>query len=122
MIKNLLLPLVTLVMISGCATLSEKPDPFVGVWEIQFSQSPGGNPNATLMIKKKEGVYSGTLSNPTGEYKLNELSIEANGVLSAGINYRGYSVELSATMDGNSIAGQNDVQGRTFEFTGEKVE
>jgi len=122
MIKNSLLLLVAMTLMSGCATLNEKSDPFVGQWDIEFARSPGGNPNATLKINKEEGVYSGTLTNPTGEYALDDLSIEANGDLSAGINYRGYSVKLSANMDGTSITGQNNVQDRTFEFTGEKVE
>jgi len=114
--------LVGTALISGCATLYEKPDPFVGQWKIQFSRSPGGDPNATLTIKKEEGVYLGAVVNSIGEYELNNLSIEANGLLSAGFNYQGYSVEMNASLDGTSITGQNNVRNRTFEFSGEKVE
>tara|TARA_B100001057_G_scaffold82654_1_gene78235 strand:+ start:121 stop:489 length:369 start_codon:yes stop_codon:yes gene_type:complete len=122
MIKYSPLLLVAMILISGCATLYERPDPFVGQWEIEFSRSPGGNKNATLKINKEEGVYSGTLTNSTGEYALNDLSIDPNGALRAGLNYQGYSIEVSASMDGTLITGKNEVQGRTFEFTGRKVE
>ncbi len=122
MIKNLLLLSVATALISGCATLQEKPDPFVGLWEIQFSRAPGGNPMASLMISKEGSDYTGTLTNPTGEYALDDLTIEANGDLSAGLNYRGYSVKMSARIDGTSITGENLVQNTTIEFIGKKVE
>jgi hypothetical protein len=109
--------LVGTALISGCATLYEKPDPFVGQWKIQYSRSPG-----TLTIKKEDGVYLGFLTYTGTEYELNNLSIEANGLLSSGFNYQGYSVEMNASLDGTSITGQNNIQNRTFEFSGEKVE
>ena len=75
-----------------------------------------------MKINKEEGVFSGTLTNSTGEYALNDLSIDPNGALRAGLNYQGYSIELCASMYGTLITGKNEVQGRTFEFAGRKAE
>lgn len=122
MIKNLLLLLVTTVLISGCATMNEKPDPLVGQWKFQFSNLPQGDPNAILAIIKDGGVYSGTITNSTGEYELKDLLIEAESSLTANFQYQNNTVEFSAVFDGNVVSGQSSVRNRTFNFSGERTE
>ena len=113
--------LAATIVISGCATLNQQPDPYVGQWNIEFSRLPQGDPNATITIAKEEGAYSGIITNSRGEFPMSDVVIEANN-LSANFNYQGYSVAMTAVFDGTTISGQNAVNGRTFTFAGEKVE
>jgi len=122
MIKYLLMLFVVTILLSGCATLNEKPDPFVGQWKFQFSNLRQGDPNAILAISKEAGVYSGTITNSNGEYGLTDLLIEAGNSLTANFQYQGYSVAFNAQFDGNTISGQSNVNNRTFSFAGERME
>jgi len=73
--------LVGTALISGCATLYEKPDPVVGQWEFELPGTPQGDLEGTLTIHKEDGVYLGFVTFTGTEYELNNLSIEANGLL-----------------------------------------
>ena len=122
MIKNLLMLFVVTILLSGCATLNEKPNPLVGQWKFQFSNLRQGDPNAILAISKEAGVYSGTITNSNGEYELTDLLIEADNSMTANFQYQGNSVAFSAVFDGNSISGQTSTRNRTFSFAGERME
>lgn len=113
---------VATILLSGCATLNEKPDPLVGQWKFQFSNLRQGDPNAVLAISKEAGVYSGTITNSNGELELTDVLVEAGNSLTANFQYQGYSVAFSAQFDGNAISGQSDVNNRTFSFAGERME
>ena len=110
-------------MISGCATLYEKPDPVVGQWEFELPGTPQGDLEGTLTIHKEDGVYSGFLTYSGTESDLNDLTIEGNHLVSGNYDYQGYLIELTAVFEGEAVTGEHSAEGgMALNFEGVRVE
>ena len=94
-----------------------------GEWNLKVN-SPQGEIDSKLTLRKEGNTYSGTFSSHMGEAALRDISITGNQLRAiAGMNIGGQAVDvtISGTIEGDTIRGAITVpQMGAFDFTGSK--
>ena len=96
-------------------------DPYVGSWDYIVKDTPNGDVEGVLVIKKEMDTYSALISGEAGELDLSGFAIEDNA-LEGTFDYQGYEVTVKGTFSGKMIKGDMGVEYMTFPMEAVKQE
>ena len=81
-------------------------EPLSGHFLIKFvNPLSGAGVSSELRLNEEGGGFSGAIIFPQGEVPLKNVALETDGSVAANFIYSGYSFDLKAVIDGDSIRG-----------------
>jgi len=104
MINRLFIILVSIVVLSGCVTMSRKVDPLVGTWNHKIENLPRGEPE-------------GAITNSRGTNEITGIEISGNVLEVGHFEADGYQIKITGTFEGDSFTGNISTQGYEFPMT-----
>ena len=117
MINRLFIILVSIVVLSGCVTMSLKVDPLVGTWNHKIENLPRGEPEGNFTINKEGEDYSGAITNSRGTNEITGIEISGNVLEVGHFEADGYQIKITGTFEGDSFTGNISTQGYEFPMT-----
>jgi len=106
---------------TSAAKTVKMEDPYVGSWDYIVKDTPNGDVEGVLVIKKEMDTYSALISGEAGELDLSGFAIEDNA-LEGTFDYQGYEVTVKGTFSGKMIKGDMGVEYMTFPMEAVKQE
>ncbi|NND05513.1 MAG: hypothetical protein HKN87_03955 [Saprospiraceae bacterium] len=91
-------------------------DPYVGIWDYAVKDTPEGDMTGELEILSNKGNYSATMRGAGGEIGIVDFQILDNK-LSGKFDYQGMRIDVNATFQGSTFAGEVGVDYTTFPIT-----
>ena len=94
-------------------------DPYAGTWDFVVRNTPGGDSEGVISIKKDGSDYLAVLDSDLGELALKDISIR-DAHLKGHFRYKGFKVNVKGVFQENTLEGKLAVTLASFPLEAKK--